>query len=585
MSQSSIVVLKLGSSVLPDATHFPAVVHEIYRHVRRGQRVVAVVSAVGGATNRMLADSRTVNDAPEPHALAELLGLGERESALLLALALDRAGIPAIRLGPEACGLVAAGDPLDSDPCAIDADALHAALADHAVAVVPGFIALDAQGRSVLLGRGGSDLSALFIADALGADCRLIKDVDGIYERDPAAATVRPRRFTAISWQDALGVAGRLVQPKAIGFAAERRLAFDVAALGAAHATRVGPGPSTLHASQPPGRRLRVALFGAGTVGYGVYRLLAAHPEHFEVVGVAVRGLDTPRPADLPRALLTDDPWALLERPADLVVELLGGEEPATALIARALEAGRDVVTANKPVVAEHGALLEDLAERHGRRLAYSASVGGSLPALELARAAAAQGQPRALEGVLNGTCNYILDRVAAGATFAEALAEAQKLGYAEADPAQDLSGDDAAAKLRILARAAFGAELGREAVRVAGIVGLDAAGVCDDAAGGRATRLVAGCRLGGTVLASEVGPRSVPASGALAQVRGEWNLLRIELEDGTERVARGKGAGRWPTAEAVFADIMDAWRAAATAAAERDVAENRLEPARRAVA
>ncbi|MFU8822258.1 MAG: homoserine dehydrogenase, partial [Gammaproteobacteria bacterium] len=246
---------------------------------------------------------------------------------------------------------------------------------------------------------------------------------------------------------------------------------------------------------------------------------------------------------------------------------------------------GRDVVTANKPVVAEHGPLLEALAARHGRRLAYSASVGGSLPALELARAAAAAGQPRALEGVLNGTCNYILDRVAAGAAFDEALAEAQRLGYAEADPAQDLSGDDAAAKLRILARAAFGAELGREAVRVAGIAGLDDAGVRDGAADGVATRLVAGCRLGGNVLESEVGPRRVPASGALAQVRGEWNLLRIELEDGAEVVARGKGAGRWPTAEAVFADIMDAWRATATAAAELDVAEDRLEPARRAVA
>jgi homoserine dehydrogenase len=583
VGQSSIVVLKLGSSVLPDATHFPAVVHEIYRQVRVGRRVVAVVSAVGGATDRMLADSRAVSESPDPHELAELLGFGERESALLLGLALERAGIPATRLGPEDFGLVARGAPLDAEPQSLDAGLLRAALDAHAVVVVPGFIACDSQGRSVLLGRGGSDLSALFIADALGADCRLVKDVDGIYERDPASAGALPRRFESIGWRDALAVAGRLVQPKAIAFAEARGLAFEVAAIGAPHATRVGPGPSRLLPPGPPPQRLRVALFGAGTVGYGVYQLLAAQPERFEVVGVAVRDLGKLRPADLPRALLTDDPWALLARPADLVVELLGGEEPAAALMARALEAGRDVVTANKPVVAEHGALLEEHAARHGRRFAYSASVGGSLPAVELARAAGAGGRVRALEGVLNGTCNYILDRVAAGAPFAEALAEAQRLGYAEADPAQDLSGTDAASKLRILARAAFGAELGQDAVRTSGIDGLDATAIKDDAARGHATRLVAGCRIAGNRLDCEVAPRRLPASATLSQVRGEWNLLRIELENGEPIVARGKGAGRWPTAEAVFADIMDAWRDRATRAAAAPAVA--LPAARRAVA
>ena len=562
MNTPSIVVLKLGSSVLPGPAAFATVVQEIYRHVRQGQKVVAVVSAVEGQTNRMLADAEAVSAEPAPHLLAEFAGFGERQSTLLLALALERAGVPAVHLSPAELGLIALGAPLDADPAALDTTRLRAALEAHAVAVVPGFVAQDQAGRPVLLGRGGSDLTALFIADALGrAECRLIKDVDGIYERDPAVPGVAPRRYREITWADALAVAGKLVQAKAVVFAESRALSFEVAALGAAGGTRVGPGPTRLMPQLHPRRPLKVALFGAGTVGYGVYRHLASQPERFEVVGVAVRDVANPRPEDLPRELLTDDPWELLARPADVVIELLGGEEPALEIIARALESGRDVITANKPIVAEHGALLEEIAVRHGRRIAWSASVGGSLPAVELARQAAARGGVQAIDGVLNGTCNFILDRLAAGNSFDAALAEAQARGFAEADPTQDISGGDAAAKLRILARAAFGAELHARQVRTTGIDGLDAVAVHAAAQAGTATRLVASCALEGSALAADVAPRLAPAGDPLAAVHAEWNLLRIRFEDGAEMVARGKGAGRWPTAEAVFADVLDVWR------------------------
>jgi homoserine dehydrogenase len=557
-----IVVLKLGSSVLPRKDSFPAVVSEIYRHVREGQRVVAVVSALEGQTNRLLSEAHAVNEAPDPNLLAELLGTGELQSALLLVLALERAGIPALHLGPAELGMVASGNPLDSDPVSIDAGRLRTALRENAVVVVPGFIAVDEAGRSVLLGRGGSDLTALFIARSLGnVPCRLIKDVDGVYERDPAIPGIVPRRFSEISWADALGVAGQLVQEKAIRFAQDHRLPFEIAALGTEGATRVERGPSRLLSQAAAPRPLRVALFGAGTVGYGVYRHLAAAPERFQVVGIAVRDLAKPRPADLPLELLTDDPWMLLEQPSDLVIEVLGGEDPALGLIARALESGRDVVTANKPVVADHGSLLEELAERHGRSFRYSASVGGSLPAVELATLAAARGDVVAVEGVLNGTCNFILDRLADGEQFDTALVEAQRRGFAEADPTQDISGADTASKLRILARAAFGEELSAAQVLRAGIDGIAAAEVAEASALGVATRLVASCRRSGERLTAEVAPTRLPGEAALAGVRAEWNEVRIELADGGEIVSRGKGAGRWPTAESVFADVMDAWR------------------------
>lgn len=564
MVEQTIVVMKLGSSVLRSVDAFPVVAHEIYRHVRRGERVVAVVSALEGQTNRLLGEARAVAEDPDPHHVAALLGLGEHQSALLLALALDRAGLAATRLGPAELALTAAGEPLDADPVSLDATALRSALQEHAVAVVPGFIALDELGRDVLLGRGGSDLTALFIADALGGvPCRLIKDVDGIYEHDPAAGGAAPRRFDAIGWSDALRVAGRLVQPKAIEFAQARTLGFEVAALGAAHGTRVGAGPTQLSTCAQPTARLRVALFGAGTVGYGVYRHLAADPERFEIVGIAVGDLCKTRPADLPRAFLTDDPWALLERPADVVIDVLGDDQLAFEVIRQALRSGKDVVTANKPVMANHGPLLGALAHEHGRQLAYSASVGGSVPCVELVRVAARRGRITGIEGVLNGTCNFILDRLAAGDDFGTALADAQRRGFAEADPTQDLSGQDAASKLRILVREAYGRELGPADLSCVGIEGLAAGEVQAQAGLGLTTRVIAACRPQDGVIEAQVAPRVLAADAALARVRGEWNQLCVELEDGARIVARGKGAGRWPTAQAVFADVMDAWRAA----------------------
>lgn len=563
MSAHSIVVLKFGSSVLTGPEQFPVVVHEIYRHLRQGQRVVAVVSALDGRTGELLALARAVTENPAPNDLAGLLGHGESQSALLLGMALHRAGIDAITLGPRELSLLAEGDALDADPVSLDAGALRRALEEHTVVVVPGFVAIGREGRSMVLGRGGSDLSALFIAQSLEqAPCRLIKDVDGIYTSDPALPGKAPARFSQITWRDAIELAGPLVQRKALLYAEAYCLRFDVAGAGLSHATCVGPGPSRQARQHPPGHRLRVALLGAGTVGYGVYRHLVADPERFEVVGIAVSDLDKARPPDLPPELLTDDPWTLVDRPAEVVVELIGDEQLALGLMRAALEAGRHLVTANKAVVAESGQGLRSLAESHGARVAWSASVGGSLPAVELVRLAQRNGTVLGVEGVLNGTCNFILDRLGENCSFEEALAEAQVRGFAEADPTRDLSGQDAASKLKILAHAAFGAELTDDGLERIGIEHLGHDAVCGQRSQALMPRLVVECSRANGQVRARVAPRLLCASHPLAKVRGEWNQIRIQVEGGDDIVARGKGAGCWPTAESVFADLMDIWRA-----------------------
>jgi homoserine dehydrogenase len=303
---------------------------------------------------------------------------------------------------------------------------------------------------------------------------------------------------------------------------------------------------------------LRVALLGCGTVGGGVLARLLASPDLFEVTGAAVRDLGRARVPAVPRGLLTDDPMALVEGEADVVVELLGGREPARGLIARALELGRHVVTANKALLAEEVDTLADLAARRGVSLRYSAAVGGALPALETVRRAAASGRVRGVAGVLNGTCNFILDRRAAGASFADAVSLARVAGYAEADPTLDLDGSDAAQKLALLIREAFGVPLPWEGIPRRGIADLDERALAEAARRGRKVRLVASCERADGELRAGVQPFDLPPDHPFAEIAGAENALLVELEGGERIRVAARGAGRWPTTEAVMADLHD---------------------------
>jgi len=552
-SMSNIVVVKFGSSVLRSAADLPTAVDEIYRHVRAGRRVVAVVSAFAGVTDSLIERAHSVGGKSDAHAYASLVGSGELESAAMLTLSLSTHGVPARLLPPEQFALRAYGDPLDAEPHDFDADLLCGTLHEVAAVVVPGFVAHDEQHRTMLLGRGGSDYTALFLARRLDAECILLKDVDGLYERDPASPGPAPRRYSQVTWDDALRVAGRLVQPKTIRFAHLQRQSFRVTRIGADHATVVGPGPSLLHES-PRLAPLRVVLLGLGTVGGGIYQRLRAHPERFELVRAVVRHPERHVAAGIPPELLSTNVWDAVNEDADVVIEALGGEFPASEVLLAALTAGRRVVTANKSAVAPHIDTFAPFATTVDPQLRFSAAAGGAVPVLE---AIERERDIVALRGVLNGTCNFVLDRLADGVSYEEALAEAQSLGFAEPDPSSDVSGLDAALKLGLCTRAAFGAAPG--ALTRAGIDRLGAAG---PGAPGEVLRLVAEVRRAGDGLQAQVAPRWLPQDDFLAGARGEENRVEIRRADGGSLRLAGKGAGRWPTTASVMGDLWEMARA-----------------------
>jgi homoserine dehydrogenase len=243
---STAIVLKLGSSVIPHQGALAGVAAAIRGYAAEAP-VLAVVSAFAGETDRLLAEGRSAAARGRhgcEEAVATAVATGETASAAQLALALAAAGVDAA-VGEPRCLITIAGARLDGRPASVSTGALERLLERRRVAIVPGFVGESVEGGAALLGRGGSDLSALLFARALGgARCRLVKDVDGVYEFDPAAESAvgaLPRRFRVLSYATAARIAGRLVQPKAIRFARTRRIVFEVGALGGDAGTRVGP--------------------------------------------------------------------------------------------------------------------------------------------------------------------------------------------------------------------------------------------------------------------------------------------------------------------------------------------------------
>lgn len=245
MSKQNVVVLKFGSSILRDAAALPGAVDEIDRHVRAGYRVLAIVSALQGKTDALFAEAHAAIGADAGRAIAHYVATGESQSVALLTGALLNAKVNARILEPREAHLRVRGNALDAEPLSIDTDVIARRFERSDVLVMPGFFGIDDEHQVALLGRGGSDYSALFIARQLGAECRLVKDVPGIFERDPAAYG-DARRFEQIGWHHALEVAGKLVQPKALQFALTHRVTFSVGAMGCTEGTIVGDFESPL---------------------------------------------------------------------------------------------------------------------------------------------------------------------------------------------------------------------------------------------------------------------------------------------------------------------------------------------------
>ena len=427
--------------------------------------------------------------------------------------------------------------------------------------MVPGFVGRQEDGTLSLLGRGGSDLTAVFVAHHLGAErCRLVKDVNGIFEHDPADKVNVPRRYSTVGWAQAVRVGNGVVQPRAIEFAELHGLTIEVATLNSDSPTLICGLPISFADQFPSATPLRVGLLGAGTVGLGVYRTLAAHPETFDIRRVAVRRLE--REDGIPPVLLTHDPWEVVSSDCDVIIELIGGLSPAKELIEAALKSGKHVITANKLVVSRHGKQLRRIAEFAGVQLLYSAAVGGGVPMLEQVGRIAQTSGIRTLHGVVNGTTNFILDRLAEGLSREDALGEAQRLGFAEQDPTSDLDGSDAAHKLALLAQTAFGAWLNPADIERTGIEHFDSEAVQDAARSGRSVRLVASLSQDKFGLRARIAPQLFARTHAFAQTINEENCLEIESQSGDVVQVRGKGAGRWPTAVSVMADVCDIYRA-----------------------
>ncbi|MEV4774418.1 homoserine dehydrogenase [Microbacterium sp. LTA6] len=320
-------------------------------------------------------------------------------------------------------------------------------------------------------------------------------------------------------------------------------------------------------------RRLRVALLGAGAVGSQVAALLLRHGDELadragaflELAGIAVRNPDAPREVDLPQELFTTDAESLILS-ADIVIELIGGIEPARTNILQAIGSGADVVTANKALLATHGPELFEAADRVGASVYYEAAAAGAIPIIRPLRDSLAGDRVVRIMGIVNGTTNYILDRMETeGADFADVLADAQRLGYAEADPTADVEGYDAAQKAAILASLAFHTAVPLDAVHREGISSISASMIEEARAAGFVIKLLAVCeRLeseGAESISVRVYPALVPRSHPLASVHGANNAVFVEAEAAGSLMFYGAGAGGVQTASAVLGDVVSAAR------------------------
>ncbi|MCY0905330.1 homoserine dehydrogenase [Arthrobacter sp. H14-L1] len=322
-------------------------------------------------------------------------------------------------------------------------------------------------------------------------------------------------------------------------------------------------------------------MLGCGNVGSQVARILLRDADalaartgaRLELSGIAVRSLDAPRDAELPRELFTTDASALVTE-ADIVIELLGGIEPARTLILSAIEHGACVVTGNKALLAADGPTLYEKADAAGVQLSYEAAVAGAIPILRPIRDSLAGDKITRVLGIVNGTTNFILDQMdSTGAQFDDALKEAQRLGYAEADPTADVEGHDAAAKAAILASLSFHTRFALETVHCEGITSVTAADIAAARDAGFVIKLLAiaeklavpagtGASDGGTEGVSvRVHPTLLPREHPLAAVHGAFNAVFIEAESAGELMFYGQGAGGTPTASAVLGDVVSAAR------------------------
>lgn len=304
---------------------------------------------------------------------------------------------------------------------------------------------------------------------------------------------------------------------------------------------------------------MKVAILGFGTVGSSVARILCdLKPEGIELSHVFNRGIARKKAAWAPPTVTwTEDFDDVLRSDVDVIVELVGGLEPAGSWVRRALETGKSAVTGNKKLIAKHGIELDRLARSKGAHLLYGAAVAGGIPVIPGLQQGLAGDRITRIEGILNGTCNYILSRMEAGAAFADVLKDAQQLGYAEANPSEDVDGYDARAKLVILSRIALRAAIDVDSVACRSITEIDAVDLVYARDLNCTIRQIAKAELRPDGVSAAVGPMLVPLRSPFAWSRGTENMVLVSGQYGGDVVFSGHGAGGNPTAVAVVSDLI----------------------------
>ena len=545
----STLVLKFGGSVLTSEAALQRAVSEVYRYVRDAHKVVAVVSAFKGQTDQLLRLAGSYTQASSSSATPHLVATGEMRAATLFAMACERSGIVTRFRSAAEIGLVADGEHLNANPTAIKPDVLTRDLHSVDLVVVPGYVAENASGEPVLLGRGGSDLTAVYIANALGVSARLIKDVDAVYDADPATVGDSARPYDALAWPEALKIAFPVVQSKAMRYASDAGLTVEVAGLAKGYQTTLGA--DTAYRKSPVlKRRIRIAVMGAGGVGSKFLERCAEWSDLIEVDRILVR--DASKRRDHPMAaLFTSDARTFVRPDVDVFVDIGTGVSPSAELLEGFLRAGVSVTSANKQAVAASGDKLRQAAKASGAMLTYSASVGGGAPIIEALKRAVATNKIKAFCGVLNGTSNFVIDQVESGKSFDAAMDEARRLGFAEPDSTADLDGTDVGAKLKLLRDIAFPGETPKH---------IEVGQITEDSLvipQGKGLRYVARCYRTDAGLEASMKLEVLGADHYLVGARGEQNRAIIELENGETWYVTGKGAGAWPTSEALLADVL----------------------------
>lgn len=545
----SVLVVKFGGSVLTSESALQRAVAEIYRYVRDAHKVIAVVSAFKGQTDQLLRLAGSYTQASTSSATPHLVATGEMRAATLLAMACERSGIVTRFRSAYEIGLVAEGEHLNAHPNAIKAEVLTQDLNSVDLVVVPGYVAENAAGEPVLLGRGGSDMTAVYIADALKVPVRLIKDVDAIYDNDPAQVGDLAKPYQALNWDEALKIAFPVVQGKAMRYAAENGMTVEVAGLAKGYQTTLGAAKK-LRTTPVLKRKIRVAVMGAGGVGAKFLERCLEWSDLIEVDRVLVR--DPSKRRDHPLASrFTSDARAFVRGDVDVFVDIGTGVSPSAELLEGFLKAGVSVTSANKQAVAAAGDKLRAAAKASGAMLTYSASVGGGAPVIEALKRAVKDHKIKGFCGVLNGTSNFVIDQVEAGKTFDAAMDEARRLGFAEPDSTADLDGTDVGAKLKLLREIAFPGETP---------VHIEVGAITEESLvipKGKGLRYVARCYHTDRGLEASMKLEVLDADHYLVGARGEQNRAIIELEDGNIWYVTGKGAGAWPTTEALLADVL----------------------------